>query len=146
MPLKPLFSPAAPVQLWRSNLTPLPIDQRRAALQGLADRINAEGKTALLPDSIDQTNYEGLQQVIENGSYTVSDKYVDNVMGLLDIVGIGSLIKGTFKAAAEGATLKGLDTAEGLAEATARSWERRTIASDIQPVSPSQTIKDVNPC
>jgi hypothetical protein len=45
---------------------------------------------------------EGLQQLIENGSYTVSDKYVDNVMGLLDIVGIGSLIKGTFKAAAEG--------------------------------------------
>ncbi|PXL36576.1 hypothetical protein DMS60_18900 [Klebsiella variicola] len=124
----------------------LPIDQRQAALQGLADKINGEGKTALLPDSIDQTNYEGLQQVIENGSYTVSDKYVDNVMGLLDIVGIGSLIKGTFKAAAEGATaLKGLDTAEGLAEATARSWERRTIASDIQPVSPSQTIKDANP-
>ncbi|ENC9792006.1 hypothetical protein ABLG01_005707, partial [Klebsiella pneumoniae] len=144
--LKAFILPGSSRAAMAEQFNSLPIDQRQAALQGLADKINGEGKTALLPDSIDQTNYEGLQQVIENGSYTVSDKYVDNVMGLLDIVGIGSLIKGTFKAAAEGATaLKGLDTAEGLAEATARSWERRTIASDIQPVSPSQTIKDANP-
>lgn len=112
--LKAFILPGSSRAAMAEQFNSLPIDQRQAALQGLADKINGEGKTALLPDSIDQTNYEGLQQVIENGSYTVSDKYVDNVMGLLDIVGIGSLIKGTFKAAAEGATaLKGLDTAEG---------------------------------
>lgn len=63
----------------------------------------------------------------------------------MDITGIGSAIRKGFKAAGKAAMV-----AEGVEEAAAatdlaRSWQRRFIASDVQPTAPAQVVKDANP-
>lgn len=144
--LKAFFLPGSSRAAMAEKFNSLPLEERSAALTALSNALSSEGKTILLPDSIDQSNYEALQQIVENGSYTISDKYIDNIMGLLDIAGIGSMIKGGLKATGKLAKAAGaVDEAAEAASAVERSWQRRFIATDIQPTSPSQVIKDANP-
>ncbi|KFC01064.1 hypothetical protein GTGU_03581 [Trabulsiella guamensis ATCC 49490] len=143
--LKGFFLPGSAKAKIAEDFNNLPMEDRRAALETIATAMNKDGKTILLPDSIDQENYEAFQQVIQNGTYTVTDKVVDNIFGLLDITGIGSVISKSARAVGKaGKVAEGVEVAT---EATdlARSWQRRFIASDVQPTSPSQTIKDANP-
>ncbi|MCP5984678.1 hypothetical protein NL349_28940, partial [Klebsiella pneumoniae] len=46
--LKAFILPGSSRAAMAEQFNSLPIDQRQAALQGLADKINGEGKTALL--------------------------------------------------------------------------------------------------
>jgi len=143
--LKAFFLPGSGKEKIVSDFNNLPLAERQAAMESIAAALNKNGKTIFLPDSIDQENYEAFQQIVGNGSYTITDKYVDNIFGLLDITGIGSAIRKSFKAAGKAAMV-----AEGVEEAAAatdlaRSWQRRFIASDVQPTAPAQVVKDANP-
>ena len=74
----------------------LPLDQRMALMDGIAQRINSEGRTILLPSEKDNANLQALVQVTQSGSYTATDELIDNLGGLLDMSGLAV----PFKAAA----------------------------------------------
>lgn len=176
--LKGFFLPGSAKAKMAEDFNNLPIEQRKAAMDAIGQALSKDGKTIFLPDSVDQANYEAFQQIIEQGSYTVTDKVVDNLFGLMDVIGVGSMLKGLGKAAK--ATVAAADAAEDIGRARRptgqqgwrngeqnqsgvydqegnpsyavndltdeqRSWQRRFIASDVQPTSPSQTLKDANP-
>ncbi|MGR7725354.1 hypothetical protein ACU6YE_01835 [Klebsiella aerogenes] len=119
----------------------LPLDKRIEFMEKLSATIQADGKTILLPNDIDRGNLHVLQEITESGSYTVTDRTIDNVFGLMNIVGLGSFL---------GKLTKGSKAAESVAAAEkandlSRSWERRMIVDDTQPASVATMLKDANP-
>ncbi|QHJ80834.1 MAG: hypothetical protein [Bacteriophage sp.] len=129
----------------------LPLDQRMQLLDGVAQHINSEGRTILLPAEKDNTNLAALMQVTQSGSYTMTDELVDNLSGLLDMSGLAvpfkalsSFIKGGKSVAEAEKAIKAGDAAEALTDAE-RSIQRRQITAQQQPASPMDIIKDANP-
>ncbi|MGL4584085.1 MAG: hypothetical protein ACRCVU_14030 [Flavobacterium sp.] len=119
----------------------LPLAQRQAVVDRFVSTLEEDGQSILLPDSMDAPSLAELQTMTESGAYTTGDKYVDNAFEALDAAGVvGSLISGLKRAAGLGKGLSSLGSSE-LADA----WAKRVVASDVQPSSVSQTVKDVNP-
>lgn len=101
----------------------IPLEDRARMLHSVADMISANGQTILLPEGSDQGNMRALQDTIESGSYTTTDETIDNILGVLDVVGIGGVIRkglGIGKAIEAGA-----DAAEGGARAATQGSPRR---------------------
>lgn len=146
--LKGFFLPGSAKAKLAQDFNNLPLSERKAAMEAIGNALSKDGKTISLPDSIDQANYEAYQNIIQSGSYTMSDTVVDNIFGLLDITGIGHAITKSAKAAkiaGEAAEAASIGEKAFTATDSARSWARRFIASDVQPTTPSQTLKDANP-
>lgn len=122
----------------RDTFNAMPLDARMRAIDGLADAIQSNGSTILLPDEKDQYNLKVLQETVDANGYNVTTQTVDNILGLMDMVGMGTVLRSA------GRALKGAKAVEEASD-TARSWGRRFTTSDVQPTSASQTIKDVNP-
>lgn len=122
----------------RDTFNAMPLDARMRALDGLADAIQSNGSTILLPDEKDQYNLKVLQETVDANAYNVTTQTVDNIIGLMDMVGVGIALRSVTKG------LRGAKAVEEASE-TARSWGRRFTTSDVQPTSLSQTVKDVNP-
>lgn len=118
----------------------LPLEQRQKAMDTVMDVISTNGQTIFLPEEMDSVNFKVFRNTVESGAYTAGDETVDNILGILDVVGVGSLLRTAAKrfGMADKAALQGADD-------MLRSWERRNTTSDVQPTSPSQTVKDVNP-
>lgn len=121
----------------------LPLEQRQAVVNKFIDVMNEDGQSFLLPDSMDAPSLSELQAMTEVGAYTTGDKYIDNAFGALDAAGIiGTLLKGAKRIVGVGRAATG--PAVG-ADAFSEAWAQRFTASDVQPSSLSQTVKDVNP-
>lgn len=129
----------------------LPLDQRMQLLDGVAQHINEEGRTILLPSEKDNTNLLALLQVTQSGSYTVTDELIDNLSGLLDISGLavpfkilGNALKGGKAIGEAEAAIRAGNAAEALTDAE-RTIQRRQITAQQQPASPMDILKDANP-
>lgn len=129
----------------------LPLDQRMALIDGIAQRINSEGRTILLPSEKDNANLQALVQVTQSGSYTATDELIDNLAGLMDISGLAVPFKAASRLLKGGKgiadTEKALNAADAVETATdaERSIQRRQITAQQQPASPMEIIKDANP-
>jgi hypothetical protein len=166
----------------------IPLEDRARAMEKVMDIVGSNGQTILLPEEMDNANMAAFRDAVEQGSYTSTDETIDNILGVLDIVGVGSILRGAGKSllrGAEGLGEAGEATAKGataggprrptpgtdwktgnktepgvydqegnpsyavreweLMTPVERSWTRRYTISDVQPTSPSQTIKDANP-
>lgn len=123
----------------------LPLEERQSVMENMMDTLSADGQTILLPEEADRANMSAFRDIVEQGTYTVTNETVDNMLGVMDAMGVGGFIRTISKAGKEavGAS-KIARSAEGLTDEQ-RSWARRTIATDTQPAAPIETVKDVNP-
>lgn len=76
----------------------IPFEQRAAVMNKAMDIIAKNGSTIVLPEEMDQANLSIFRDMVEAGDYTVTDRVVDNVLGVLDVVGVLSLVKSLSKA------------------------------------------------
>lgn len=72
----------------------IPINQREQMLQKVADIISQDGQTIFLPDDMDSTNLKAFMQTVESDGYSSSEQTIDNILSVLDVVGVGALLKG----------------------------------------------------
>lgn len=124
----------------------LPLEQRMQLLNKVSETIANEGKTILLPSDMDRGNLAALQDVIDSGSYTLTEQTIDNVFGVLDVVGVGALLRKGYKAVK--AASSGKSAAKLAAEEATdmeRAIARRSVVDSTQPASPSSLLKDANP-
>lgn len=107
----------------RDTFNAMPLDARMRALDGLAEAIQSNGSTILLPDEKDQYNLKVLQETIDANAYNVTTQTVDNILGLMDVVGMGAMLRG-IKRLASGAS-EVADAAEGGARAATQGNPRK---------------------
>lgn len=117
----------------------LPLEDRMKAMDGLMGIVSSSGSTILMPDEKDNTNFKVFRETVESGAYEATDQTIDNILGVLDAAGVGSMLRTAGRLVGVGRV------ATKTTEATARTWERRFTTTDVQPTTPSQTIRDVNP-
>lgn len=76
----------------------IPFEQRGAVMNKAMDIIAKSGSTIVLPEEMDQANLSIFRDMVEAGDYTVTDRVVDNVLGVLDSVGVLSVLRSLTKA------------------------------------------------
>lgn len=106
--IKQFALPGSSIADMRDKLKSVPADERIAITKSLLDTITA--KSGLIFSSENQINQMTMANDIVNGEYTSFDKWMDNLSGLMDVIGVGFLAKGVKKA---GKAEKIVDAAEG---------------------------------
>lgn len=125
----------------------IPFEQRAAALNKVVDLAATKGSTILLPEEKDHANFALVRNMVETGDYDVTERTIDNVLGVLDVTGILGAIKVVTGAATKATKIvKAEQAAKEASESTLVSnVQRQSTITDVQPTSPSQVIKDANP-
>lgn len=155
----------------RDMLTNTKPEDQLAMTQKLIDIINDQS-TINMSDNIDIARVQYLQNTIAEGGYDDQQRWVDNMAGVLDLTVLGGPLGKLTKGAAKGAQAedfaerfwKGADDAPKgspkgtgpeaptggsgtyyAGDDTSRKWSLDLIKSEVQPVTVSQNLKDVNP-
>ncbi|QXG07557.1 hypothetical protein [Erwinia phage Pecta] len=130
----------------------MPLDARIKFFDKIKDVVQSDGSSLLLPEEYDNANMDAVRTITDAGHYSVTQETIDNVIGVADMIGIGSFLRGAGRAVkgAEAADktpdiAKTADAAYEGMTAEQRSWARRYVLTDVQPMTPSQTIRDANP-
>lgn len=129
----------------RSVLERTPLEDRLALTQDVVQIIN-NSSTIVMPDGNDYARKDYLQTVLDHGTYDDFDKWVDNIISVLDISVIGGVAARAVKGAAKGTKLANV-SAEALNKASnvVDNVKRRMVKSRVQPTTISQNYKDTNP-
>lgn len=130
----------------------LPLDARIRFFDKISDVIQKDGSSILLPEEFDNANMDAVRTITDAGHYSVTQETIDNVIGVADIVGVGSILRGLSKARK---VMSAADSEANIGRAAdhlydgfseeQRSWARRFVFTDVQPTSASQTVRDANP-
>lgn len=125
----------------RGMLERTPVEDRLAMTQAVVQIIN-DSSTILMPDGNDFARRDYLQTVLDHGTYDNVDKWIDNVISVLDISVLGGIAGRTIKGA-----VKGSAAAERSAQMAekASNTVKRMVKSRVQPTTVSQNYKDTNP-
>lgn len=119
----------------------LPIDQREQMMNKIADVIATDGQTIFMPDDKDSVNLKAFMQTIESDGYSSTEETVDNILGVMDLAGVGGMIKGGFSYLTQAGKL----AVDEAVDNTFRNVSRQSVVTDAQPTSLANTVKDVNP-
>lgn len=120
----------------------LPLAQREQMMNKIVDVISSDGQTIFMPDDKDSANLKAFMQTVESDGYSTTEETVDNVLGVLDAVGVGSMVKGGFSYLTKlGKLAEGADAVSD----TFRNVSRQAVVTDVQPTSLANTVKEVNP-
>jgi hypothetical protein len=122
----------------REMLVGLPIEKRVEMTDQVLAAVSANS-AIVSPDSNEFARIQYLQNVLVDGAYDEVDKWVDNVVGVLDLTLLGGIAGRGLKAAT-----KGVRAAE-LSESAIRDTVRQSARSQVQPTTVSQNYKDTNP-
>lgn len=107
----------------------IPFEQRAAVMQKAMDIIAEHGSTILLPEESDQANMNIFRDMVESGEYTLTHRVADNVIGVLDSIGVLALLR-TASKAGRAATIAGeaagdaIPPTGGAGGARRPTWER----------------------
>lgn len=161
----------------------MPLDARIRFFDKIKDVVQSDGSSLLLPEEFDNANMDAVRTITDAGHYSVTQETIDNVVGVADIIGIGSFLRGASRLLRGGDKVVegGAGAAQGAARRpteqqdwrtgqapergtydqqgnpsdavreydamtpTQRTWTQRFALTDVQPMSPSQTIRDANP-
>ena len=118
----------------REILNRTPPEDRLEVTQLVANLITASS-TIVLPDGNDYARKDYLQAVLDQGSYDDTDKWIDNIVSILDVTGVGGLLGRGIKSTAAGTRI-----AEKASDVT-----KRLVKSRVQPTSIANNYKDTNP-
>ncbi len=122
----------------RDMMASLPPEQRLEMTRVVADFIN-ESSTITGPDGNDFARREYLQAVLDQGSYTDVDEWVDNIIGVLDMTIVGGIAGRLLMRSTKVAT--GVERAQRAVS----SVVKRSVKTRVQPTSLAQNLKDANP-
>lgn len=147
----------------RDMIRSAPPEQRRVLAQAAIDIVNAES-TIALPNENDMARMHQIRSFLEDGYYDDIDKWVDNIVGVLDVVALGGIVRGATRGVrgartapnagmagdfipAEGPSPSGAPQIQrGITiEGEATDVTNRRIETTVQPVTLSQTYKNTNP-
>lgn len=117
------------------GLRKMPPEERLAATSSLIDVINKHD-SIVMPDDNEFAKVDLLRTIVEDGYYEDTDKWIDNVISVLDMTLLGGVV---------GRGIKALSGAAGLTEASQRMLKRRSVRTQTQPTTVSQNYKDTNP-
>jgi hypothetical protein len=128
----------------RDMIENAPVEKRYEMAQTLVNAINDENRLVLLGEN-ELARFEMLQTFLKDGYYGGPDEFVDNVISLLDAVGVGALLEAPLKSAGKrvGKFLKG--TRAFSDEEFVSAWRRRNTTKTAQPVSPAENMVETNP-
>lgn len=118
----------------REILNRTPPEERLEVTQMVANLIT-NSSTIVLPDGNDYARKDYLQTVLDQGSYDDTDKWIDNIISILDVTGVGGLF---------GRAVKGSAIAERVVAKTS-DVTKRLVKSRVQPTSIANNYKDTNP-
>jgi hypothetical protein len=107
----------------------IPFEQRAAVMQKAMDIIAEHGSTIILPEESDQANMSIFRDMVESGEYTLTHRVADNVIGVLDSIGLLSILRAASKAgkaagAAGEAAGDAIPPTGGGGSARRPTWER----------------------
>lgn len=107
----------------------IPFEQRAAVMQKAMDIIAQHGSTIVLPEESDQANMNIFRDMVEAGEYTLTHRVADNVIGVLDSIGVLALLRSASKAgraasAAGDAAGDAIPPTGGAGGARRPTWER----------------------
>lgn len=142
-------------QDFKAAFEKMPIDKQRDLVGTLVDAVKAS-KSPSAWDNTDMTAVQAAQAFLEDGTYGSVDSFIDNLAGVLDIVGLGAIVKKPATALVKGLrgeakvgfeaveeTLRARRQASA-ADAFARA-KNEAVRTEVQPISLIETYKDVNP-
>lgn len=120
----------------RDMVKSIPPEERLEVTQAIINAVN-ESKNITLVNENDYAKVDFLRTALEEGYYTDVDKWIDNVVSVLDLVGIGKYV---------GKAAKGLakSTKIGSSISDIRDSVRRSVTNRVSPSSVSQNVKDTN--
>ena len=72
----------------RNRLAAVPIEQRAAATQELMNTLSKSANTLFRSDN-DFSKFRLMQELMQDGSYSNTDRWLDTLGGVLDLVGLG---------------------------------------------------------
>jgi hypothetical protein len=72
----------------------LPLDARVRFFDKIRDVIQSDGSSLLLPEEYDNANMAVVREITDAGHYTATQETIDNIIGVADIIGIGSFLRG----------------------------------------------------
>lgn len=121
----------------REMLERTPVEDRLALTQSVVNIINASS-TIVMPDGNDFARKDYLQTVLDQGSYDNTDRWIDNIISVLDVTAIGGVVGRVAKGAIKGTAV------ERRANEIVGNVQRRIVKSRVQPTTLSQNYKDVN--
>lgn len=90
--LKSLALPGSTTQSIRERLELVPPEDRPAMAKRILDAMGKNGNL-LLPSDNHFSQAQKAQQIFEEGGYSNTEKWIDNVAGLLDVVGLGWAVR-----------------------------------------------------
>tara|TARA_R100001086_G_scaffold249777_1_gene190876 strand:+ start:6615 stop:11276 length:4662 start_codon:yes stop_codon:yes gene_type:complete len=126
----------------RDVIKNLPPEERFGIAEALVKIVN-ESDSIVMSDKNDFSRVEFLKVMLEEGYYGEGSEVIDNIVSVLDIVGIGSLFG---KGVAKGRKVfKNITAPKYDYDDYKRAWELRFGTKTAQPASVAENVKEVNP-
>lgn len=122
----------------REIIAKTPPEDRLEVTQKVIDVIN-NSSTIVMPDGNDFARKDFLQAVLGNGTYDDEEKWIDNIISVLDATMVGGILGRVAKG-----TAIGTRASEAVSEVV-RNTKARVVKSRVQPTSLSQNYKNTNP-
>lgn len=126
--------PGSDMEAIRETLFNMPPANRAEAMKSIVDIISTNSGIIFRDDN-DFAEFMLVQQIFEEGGYGTFYKYLDNLTGVLDLIGLGGLVKGAVNV--------------GRLSKTGRSFENETAVRNVipqpAPVSPLNLVTQTNP-
>jgi hypothetical protein len=138
---KALFTLGQSVEELQETLKSVPLEDRHRVSQALADII--DNNTAIvLPDTNDFMRVDLLRTFLEEGYYGDTEKWIDTVVGILDVSILGGPLVRLLKKAKGGRT-SGRSNEQ--TEEAFSKMRKRSITDGDYATAPANNVADVNP-
>lgn len=128
--IKKFLTPGTTIADLRDRFRNIPADERALVTESLLKTISE--KSGVIFSSENQHQQVAMANAIVRGEYTDVDKWLDNTVNLLDIVGLGSIIKSSARGA-KGA-MKGVETVTDVTAKTPTGpFTKTTTEAGLRP-------------
>lgn len=138
------FLPGSSKAAMADKFNRLPLEDRQAVMENTMNMLSADGQTIFMPSAADQGNLAAFRDIVDEGSYTVTQETVDNLVGVLDVVGIGGFLAKFTKGGAAAADAASTGTRGGPRSPTPedewRTGSQRNPGTFDQNGNPSDPI------
>lgn len=119
----------------------IPIDQRQLFAEQLVDLITAN-KNVLLPDGNDIVALQDLQRMLIDDDYTNTERWIDNVTSVLDVAGVGGIVR--FLRGGE-KVIKAGEALNKAAEGASATQKGMTLEEEARAFSEAQRAAESTP-
>ncbi|MDB4302178.1 hypothetical protein N9924_01285 [bacterium] len=126
----------------RDAMKKMSIEERTQMAEGLVSMMEDES-SIMFAEPNQAVHLDMARTLLEDGYYTNTDRWIDNALGVLDVLTLG--ISSGVRTGAR--SLVGFKTA-GIKETAGQllsRGRRNSVAGTAQPASPTEAIKEVNP-